>query len=443
MANFRTTADLLDSILLRSGEITSGTSAYESRALDYLNRINHSILAGGNEFEIEINEAWTWAQAKTPMILELQPKYDTGSISLTNGSEAGSFSAAVTDSLEGWHIKIFGRDSVFKIVKHTAGATAFELDGAYDGTTGATLTYKAFKIDYELVPSYIIINDDNNKLDFEETASTELTATLTNGSYTPSELATEIDTALTAAGASAYTITYSARTKKFTLASDLGGGGGTFKLLCASGTNQADSAWATIGFDDEDQATAASHTSTYILGGIARLTEPATKYKGRGYRGANEASDIYGLDKNRFNQDYPLVHISEGYPSRMAKLIEDPDGSITVRFNRYPKETTRIEINYIPVPRDLKDNAASKPVIPRKYIDVLEYGTASELLFEKEDTKWEGYAKRAQAKIQAMIMNSRNEQQNVGEYFGQTIAREDLLSRNRRRRLMFGEPEES
>lgn len=442
MANFRTTADILDSILLRSGEVTNGNSNYETRALEYLNRINHSILAGGNEFDTEVSEPWTWARADAPMILELQPKYNTGTISLTNGSEVGAFSAAVTDSLEGWYIKVESRDGVFKLAEHTAGATAFELNGAYDGTTGTTLTYRAIKLDYELVSTHITINDTNNKLDFEETASTELTATIASGSYIPGDLASAIDTALTAAGASAYTISYSARTKKFTLTSDLAGGGGTFKLLGATGSNTDAGIFATLGLDDLDQATAATHISTYVFCGIARLIEPVTQHKGQTYSNLSQNRHIFGLDKNRFKRDYPLNQIREGYPDRMAKIIEQPDGRIIARFNKYPTETTRIELDYIPVPRDLQDNAVSIPVVPRKYLDVLEFGTASDLLFEKEDTKWEGFFSKAKLKLSAMVNNSRDELQKSGEHFGEIIARDDLLPK-RRTTFRFGEPTSS
>lgn len=431
MAQFRTSADILDSILLKADETTNGNSAFESRALEYLNNTHHAIIAGGNEFNIEVDEPWTWAKAKKPIIIELQPKHNTGTISVTAGSEVGAFSAAPSDSLEGWHIKITGHESVFKIAQHTAGNTAFELDGAYDGSTDATANYKAFKLDYELVPSYIIIDSTNNKLDFEETADTELTATLTNGVYTPTDLATEIDTQLTAAGASTYTVTWDSVTKKFTLASNRAGGGGTFKLLCATGSNQVKSAWATIGFDDEDQADAASHESTYIQGGVSKLFEPFVMHKGQGREG-----NVYSLDENRFQRDYPLTLVDEEYPTRFSIIEECADGTLVVRFNAYPKEVTRIEVPHIPVPRDLKDNAASIPLIPRKYLEVLEYGAAAKILFEKDNTKWKGYFKLAGQKLSAMMVQNQNRMQKTGEWFGQTIAREDMIRSPRR--LRFG-----
>ena len=56
MAQFRTTADIVDSVLLRAGETANGNSAYESRALEYVNRIHRSLVVGGNEFNIEVDE---------------------------------------------------------------------------------------------------------------------------------------------------------------------------------------------------------------------------------------------------------------------------------------------------------------------------------------------------------------------------------------------------
>lgn len=443
MANFRTTADILDSVLSKSGEVTNGNSPYESRALEYLNRIYHAIISGGTEFNMEVDEPWVWAKNPSPIVIELQPKYNTGSLTLTNGSAAGTFSSAPASSLQGWFIKVNSRAGVFKIATHTAGATSFTLDGSYDGTTGSSLNFEAFKLDYELVPSHIVIDNTNNKIDFEETASTELTATLTSGTYTPSALATEVKTQLDSAGASTYTVTYSSTTKKFTLASNLGGGGGTFKLLAQSGTNQSVSALIPLGFDIEDKATAASHTSTYILGGISRLIEPVVIYKGYREQGSERQEDYIGiLDPNTFTRNYSIGHSSEHYPTKACIIKETSEGAITLRFNHYPSETTRIEIPYIPVPIDLKDNAQSIPIFPRKYLNILEDGATAVLLFEKEDSKWEGYQQKAAAGLQAMTNQNRNMLQRIGKNFAQTIAREDMVARTSRR-LIYGTQENS
>lgn len=97
----------------------------------------------------------------------------------------------------------------------------------------------------------ITIGAGNNKIDFEETGATPLVATLTNASYTTSELCTEIKTQLEAAGGSVYTVTYNEFSLNlFRITSDGAGGGGIFTLLCNTGANKANAVWDTIGFDD-------------------------------------------------------------------------------------------------------------------------------------------------------------------------------------------------
>ena len=129
MAQFRTTADLVDSILTRIGQPTDGTSPYETRVLNALNQFYVELIAGGTifsgtKFETEVDENWAWALSRHPIILELQPKETTGSISLTQGSEVGTFSSGPTPSLQGWFIKMEARDDWFKIATHSAGGTA-------------------------------------------------------------------------------------------------------------------------------------------------------------------------------------------------------------------------------------------------------------------------------------------------------------------------------
>ncbi len=89
----------------------------------------------------------------------------------------------------------------------------------------------------------------NDKIDFEETAASELTATLSSGQYTSTELETEIKTRLEAVGASVYTVAYDTGTNKFTITSDGAGGGGIFNLLWATGTNTALTSGEIIGYD--------------------------------------------------------------------------------------------------------------------------------------------------------------------------------------------------
>ena len=440
MANFRSTADYLDSILSLAGETTNGNSKFEARAAHYLNEIHNAIIGGGNEFNIEVDEMWSWALSNQPMFLELQPKYNTGTLALTDGSVSGTFSAAPAISLKDYHFTVDGSDEVYQIISHTAASTAFTIDSIFPNTTVAATAYKAFKLDYELIPTVINIDSYNNKIPFTEaTAGTELTATLTAGAYTIANLLVEVNTRMDAAGASAYTTTYNAVTRKFNISSDLAGADNLFKLLGATGTASTiyASALPTLGLGLKDHTGAGNYTSENPLGAISKLSESLKIHNG--YRQLN---DIDGIDKLRFGKDYPLSTILEGEPTRFTVIKETNDGYYKIRLNRYPKEVRRVEVNYIPTPLDLYDNANSHPLIPRKYSRLIDYGGAAYLMGEKNDNRSQSYFQLAGQLLEAMMKNERRSGERLGRYYGEIIARPDLVD-SRRNRLNYGEPEDS
>jgi hypothetical protein len=432
LAQFRTTADVLDLALANAGEVINGNSPYETDLLNKLNRVHFTLIAGGTialgrDVTVEIDEVWPWAKSKRPMILELQPKITTGTVTLTLASEVGAFSSAPTVSVAGWYLQIDGVEGTYRIASHTASATAFELDGAWASASITAGGYRIFKLDYDLLPSYLVIDSTNNKINFKKTAGgSELTATLTAGSYTPSDLATHVAAQMTAVAAGP-TITgaYSTITKLFTLTSD-GAGATTLLPLFASGTNQKQSAHKLLGYDDADSAAALTQTSTYILGGIARLVEPM-----RAQSGTNQL--IMGVDGETFMRNYPPLLCDEGQPTKFTVIGEGEDGSLRVRFNHYAKEKTRIEIDYVPVPRDLKDSGGSVPLVPRKFIDVLEDAASFFIMLLKNDDRASSYAQLVQGKLMSMINQHRGSLMRTGVNFGQTIPRRDHLGYKRRR----------
>lgn len=437
MAQFRTAADILDLALTNAGEVTSGTSSYESQLLNYLNRVHYTLVAGGtiplgNDTSITIDEVWPWAKARSPLILELQPKYTTGTVTFTQGSEAGTFSAGPAASLKGWHIRIVGKDEYYKISQHTAAATAFEIDGGYADESGSGLSFEAYKLDYDLIPEFIVVDSTNDKIQVQKVAGSTLTGTLTHGTYTPAQLATQVATAATTA-LSGPTVTgaYSSITRLFTLTSDLAGA--TIFRVVGNGDQAQFSVHKTLGYDDVTSSSAAAQVSTYPLGGLCRLIEPFKRHKGINHEGS-----IYGIDAEAFQRSWPFALIEEGQPDRFSVIRELPDGTFTVRFNRYPTEKTRFEVEYVPVPRDLKDDAASVPLIPRKHVDVLEDAATFYLMINKNDDRAQVYAGLVQGKLKAMVAQNRGSQVRTGDGFGQITPRRDLL-RQGKRRLIYGD----
>lgn len=428
MAQFRTTADLLDNALQQAGEVTNGNSPYETQVLDYMNRVHYTLVAGGTipigkDSTVEIDEMWPWTRAHRPIILDLQPK-STGAALFTLNSAAGVFSVAPTISLNGYFISIDGQDQWYRIASHTAASTAFSIDSAYAGTTG-TGNYTAIKLDYNLTPSYIVIDTLNQQIQVQKLAGTTLTGTLTAGSYTPAALATHVAAVMTTTLAGpTVTGAYDAVTKLFSFTSDLAGA--TSFIIVGNGSQAQWSVHKTLGFDDIVTTSAATQTSTYILGGICRMVEPFKLTK------STEGS-IYSVDAETMARSYPLSQIQQGVPTRFCVLKERFDETITVRFNMYPDAVTRIEIEYVPVPRDLKDDAQSIPLVPRKHVDLLQDAATFYLMLLKSDDRMQIYSSLVQGKLNAMISQHRGSLLRAGKNFGQIVPRRDLLISGKRR----------
>lgn len=108
-----------------------------------------------------------------------------------------------------------------------------------------------------------VIDATNNKIDFTEDGGSELTATLSSSTYilgassaTAGTLCAEIKTALEAAGAGTYTVTYSRTTKKITIAVATGASAVVF--LFGTGTNKLVSPCLDLGFAATDTVSGAS-----------------------------------------------------------------------------------------------------------------------------------------------------------------------------------------
>lgn len=152
MANSYNTTDILKGTLQRCGE-RADVSPYRLLALKYINNVYMSVLAGSNEFDMDLGRPWPWAKSPNNKILTLQPALVAGTITVTNGSTAATLSSAPAvglGSLAGRMLKIDSRPEFFKVLTHTAGDTSLVLDGIYTDTTGSGLSYKLIKITYTL-----------------------------------------------------------------------------------------------------------------------------------------------------------------------------------------------------------------------------------------------------------------------------------------------------
>lgn len=108
-------------------------------------------------------------------------------------------------------------------------------------------TYSSF---YYIDP----VDDGNFYLNFNE-GSGEITAEIETGSYTPTELADAIETAMNDIGVNTYTVTFNRSDRTYTISSTV-----NFSLLTTSGSNVGSDIFSLIGFTGADRSGDDSYT---------------------------------------------------------------------------------------------------------------------------------------------------------------------------------------
>jgi hypothetical protein len=157
MANYTTSADLLDDILFRAREPTDGTSDLNAQAIVHLNRAYQGIWGGGSELDPNIHEKWWWLRKDDQGVLTLNPVHDDGTISVTNNSTTITFSSAPSTSMAGRHFKVNDHADVFVISSHTAETVGGVLESVYTGATNTAASYRAMHLDYDLATDLLHI----------------------------------------------------------------------------------------------------------------------------------------------------------------------------------------------------------------------------------------------------------------------------------------------
>lgn len=178
---------------------------------------------------------------------------------------------------------------------------------------------------------YFKITSSNNKLDFSD-GSTQL-ATITVGTYTPSELASEIKNQMDGASADTFTVSYSASTGKWTIASS----GSTLTLKRATGANLAQSFFPVIGFGTDADSTGAL---TYTSPKIALHTEEGMTFDLKVQSPVDYVALIFSpmtSDGIKFSENASIrLQASEtnewSAPSLDVALSIDPDYDVVTHF---------------------------------------------------------------------------------------------------------------
>ena len=246
----------------------------------------------GAELTATLTEGYyTVSELKTEIETQLEAASDAGpnnvDYTVSYDSTAKKFTIEERTSI----LTATGLEILWNTGTNNANTVATTL--GYDNTaddTGATTYTGANEVGegtiHLEIGTTLTIDSSNNKLNFKEDKlggdplSAELTATITSGTYTISELEAEIKTRLDAASVNGitYTVSYDNSTKKFNIQ---GAGLDELKLLWKTGTNGSDntgtSVASVLGYSiAADDESATSHTAANTVGTVDDISISAT-----------------------------------------------------------------------------------------------------------------------------------------------------------------------
>jgi len=150
MANYENTQDLKKGVLFRCGELDDGTSEYDSKVLEYLNRAQQAMVSGAAELDLDIGEPFPWALNQYNKILILEPAITNLAVTFTNGSATATLSATPVSNLLNYWVQPENSSETYRISAHTGTSTTITLDSVYIDTSASGLPCTIFKTDYEL-----------------------------------------------------------------------------------------------------------------------------------------------------------------------------------------------------------------------------------------------------------------------------------------------------
>lgn len=170
MATLETVEDLRSDALFRAGEPTTSTSSFYTKSLEYLNRIQQALLLGGgiavgrdlatsagiyaHVVDLPITDFW-WARKNPRGVLTTDALIETGTVTVTEGSTAVTFSSAPTRSVAGWRLEVAKLPTVPRVLTHVAGATAAVLDAPWPEDTQTAAAFVVYNVEYALPGDFL------------------------------------------------------------------------------------------------------------------------------------------------------------------------------------------------------------------------------------------------------------------------------------------------
>ena len=139
----------------------------------------------------------------------------------------------------------------------------------------------------------------------------------------------------------------------------------------------------------------------------------------------DDRREIEGADMMGMEDLWPLSRVGTGVP-RMFAMVDETK----VRFSHYggldSTDLIRVEYDYNFVPTDLTDAAGSVPVVPRHHRHVLADYATYMMALRKGDSRAANFLSSAQAGAQAMMVEQKKRQSQIGRHYGRIFTRQKL-----------------
>jgi len=401
MANFTTTADLKLGALDRAGELTNGKSDFDSLALENINHLYRSILAGSNEYKVDLGEYWEWAKSQYPKILELQPAIDTGTVAVTKGSTSATLSAAATPSVKDRYLKVENNPDFFRIDAHTAGGTALTLDANYTNDTETVANYKIIQFDYDLADNIMRLTD-------------AMTV------YRQQPFGSDLDYGIegidkkTFRAAHPFFLAREEIPRRFTLISE---SEGEFRVRFNAYVDRI----TRVEYDFIPIPNKLT-TFTFVDGDVSAVNDTITETN-------------HGLQNGEIIQLTSTGTLPAGLSADLDYyIIERAANTFKVALTRGGSV-----VDITAAAGGGTHTCSNLAVIPLQHRKVLMYGAAHMLLVDKSDSKADHYFRLTQALLQALVTDNRRVKQHIAKNRGRLVARQDLSKRTLfARRLVRG-----
>lgn len=148
---------------------------------------------------------------------------------------------------------------------------------------------------------------------------------------------------------------------------------------------------------------------------IARILGPIQSARANSF-----GNTINYVDPDRFAIDYPIHKANQGVPTMFTETYE-AGGQVSLRFNKYPDQQTRIQFDYATVPTDYA--VGTSVVEPEVFLEAIEAAAAYYYAVDRRDARAAALRREAQTLWSDLVSSKQSKDDKKSELYGYMAAR--------------------